>query len=836
MWRRLLTLFLLTTRMKKKSSGSSASKSKTSLTTQKKRYKPNQKIMRWAEEIKKKGLMPTPEEIELQVDFERNQIKDGIERLRKNTKDLENKSYASATVYGHSSIAELLPYLVRHLHETDQRIKERHVGHLLKPIREYILAVDYESSALITLKTIFDQVFSSKPKANLVTNVTTMIGQNLEDECQMRYYEKQYPNLLESIKQNYWHKSIGTKQKVSTTQTLINRKEDVVPWKCWEQHAKVQIGGWLLEAVMTISGWFERIQIVERNKKYAKIVPTEKFMRVQSSVMDMAELFCPLKLPMLIEPKDWHAIHEAGGYYLNEVRRGNPMVRRGKGTLLQGETPVEFLNKIQKTSYKLNTFIADVAEVLYERQIQVGKFIPIIEMPLPPKPVDIADNYDSRKNYRREAAQAYNENAQAYRKACRTRMTLEVMRKFRDKERWYIPYSFDYRGRVYPIPSFLTPQDTDFGKSLLLFSEGSYLHGVDEQWLAFDVATKFGLDKAPMGERIQWAQDNEDLIHAIATDPIGRLSDWEGADEPWQFLASCREYNALLIDCTEQKTHLPVAVDATCSGLQILAGLARDKNTAKLVNVTPSERPQDAYKVIAKSALSDVPPSVKPHMDRKVTKRTVMTVPYNAKPFSNRGYIREALREKGVEVDKEDLTQTVKAVRAAMYREVPGPMKVMDWIEKEVGNAMERGLTHLQWTTPSGFVVHQKLNKRDTKRVRLQLMGECKLSISEMNDQVDVKHHKNATAPNLIHSLDASLLHLATVRWEAPIALIHDSVLARATDMSQLNTVIRETYRHLFAENDYLREFAKQIGAETQPPIVGDLKPENVMASTYFFC
>ena len=39
-------------------------------------------------------------------------------------------------------------------------------------------------------------------------------------------------------------------------------------------------------------------------------------------------------------------------------------------------------------------------------------------------------------------------------------------------------------------------------------------------------------------------------------------------------------------------------------------------------------------------------------MDRKVTKRTVMTVPYNAKPFSNRGYIREALKEKGVEVDK----------------------------------------------------------------------------------------------------------------------------------------------------------------------------------------
>ena len=94
----------------------------------------------------------------------------------------------------------------------------------------------------------------------------------------------------------------------------------------------------------------------------------------------------------------------------------------------------------------------------------------------------------------------------------------------------------------------------------------------------------------------------------------------------------------------------------------------------------------------------------------------------------------------------------------------------------------------------------------------------------------------NATAPNLIHSLDASLLHLSALRFDAPIALIHDSVLCRATDMSTLSTLVRETYMHLFAEHDYLNDFASQIGAETAPPIVGDLEPESVIESTYFFC
>ena len=214
-----------------------------------------------------------------------------------------------------------------------------------------------------------------------------------------------------------------------------------------------------------------------------------------------------------------------------------------------------------------------------------------------------------------------------------------------------------------------------------------------------------------------------------------------------------------------------------------------------------------------------------------------MTVPYNAKPYSNRGYIREALKEKGVEVEKEDLTETVKAVRDAMNVVVPGPMKVMKWIESEVAKAIKAGADDLTWTTPSGFVVNQKLMKKIVQRIQLQLLCNCEIYVAVGDDnKVDLAHHKNATAPNLIHSLDASLLHLSTLRFDAPIALIHDSVLCRATDMSILSTLVRETYMHLFADHDYLNDFAEQIGAKTKPPIIGDLKPESVIESTYFFC
>ena len=214
-----------------------------------------------------------------------------------------------------------------------------------------------------------------------------------------------------------------------------------------------------------------------------------------------------------------------------------------------------------------------------------------------------------------------------------------------------------------------------------------------------------------------------------------------------------------------------------------------------------------------------------------------MTIPYSAKYQLNWRYVKEALEEKGLEPTNEDVTAVTFALRDAVKTIFPGPMAVMSWIEKEVSRIVKEGADHLEWVTPSGFVVHQRIMKRNITRLQLQLLGNCEVYVSDgETDKVDKSRHRNATSPNLIHSQDASLLHLATNQFNAPIALIHDSVLARATDMSLLSSIVRETYMYLFAEHDYLTDFAKQIGAETNPPIIGDLDPSSVIDSTYFFC
>ena len=779
--------------------------------------------------------MPTPADIKRQVDLETKSVQLGIQKLHRQTKKLEEQTYASASIYGSGAVDELMPHIVRHLEATELRLRRGKNGKAYKEISMFLDYISKEEACLIGLKLFIDVVCSKKQSHRTVVHVARSIGDAIENESQMRFYKEKNPEQFKSIVKYRWHSSMGTRQKKTDAQISINRDEDAIKWAKWPVDTKVKIGNWYIDAILSVSGWF---YVRKTKKKSSVIEPSGLFYKYQKEIFELAELFSPLKLPMLTEPNDWGVNGEMGGYYTNQLTRNCQYIRRGLDhPISRGETPVEFLNRIQRTSFKINKFMADVAEHLWERGIQIGKFRPLKDVMTVPKPVDIATNEEARHAYRRRRAEVENEHRIYLKKTVRTRITLETLRMFRDEEKWYLPWSLDYRGRAYPIPSFLTPQDTDFGKSLLQFYEGAFITPEAEEWLAFQVATTYGLDKAPMQERLQWVKDNQSLIHAVAQDPIGTIPQWEVADEPFQFLVACEEYSSCLIDCTRHHTHLPIAVDATCSGIQILSGLARDKSAAKLVNVTPSKCVQDAYAVIAKASQPHIPKELQDVWDRKCVKRVVMTLPYNSKPHSNRQYIREALKEKDHKIEPEVLTQVVQAVRDAMHKEVPGPMEVMAWIEREVGKAFKRGVTELRWTTPSGFEVHQRLNKYNTKRIETILYGErTRISVGEMGDQPDIRHHKNATSPNLIHSLDASLLHLTVLRWDAPIALIHDSVLCRATDMSSLNTIIRETYRHLFAENDFLTDFAKQIGAETEPPIIGDLKPENVMASTYFFC
>lgn len=781
--------------------------------------------------------MATPAEIEQQVEMERTAISRGRSRFKQTTEKLEEQAYASATVYGNSIIRGLVPVMAAKIEETRVKYRSGHNGHHFREVAQYLDEMEAEALATITIKVLIDQLFvlrsrDNRRPPNTVHNVTASVGVAVMREIQMRHYEKEAPGLFNHVKARYWHKAAGTWQKPKVAQQIMTRCN--VDWQRWPYSLRLRLGGFLLDKLMECCDLFTiHCSTTEDRKKLNLVVPSEELLSMRQAILDSALESAVYLWPMLIEPNDWSREHH-GGYLLNDLCKNLSLVRvKGQDAIECGEAG-KFVNRLQKVAYRVNPFILGVANELAERGIGLGKFQPVITMPLPSKPADIAENRESRHRYRRAAAEAMNFNAAAFKRSIRTRVSLEVAGRFVDQERFYLPWSLDYRGRAYPIPSFLHPHDTDFGKSLIRFADESSITPKAVEWLAFQVGTTYGLDKKPMAERKAWAHENAQLLLAVAEDPLGSRALWEAADEPWQFLAAAEEFVACVLKKTRTTTGLPVAIDATCSGLQVLSGLAKDATAAALVNVLPADRPSDAYAVVAQLAAPHVPECVRPHLDRKVVKRVVMTIPYNAKPHSNRSYIKDALIEKGVDFSPQELTQTAKAVREAVNQALPGPMAVMEWIEDVVRERLDAGDQRLEWTSPSGFHVIQNCMESESKQINLHLMGACRITYFQPTNKPHRQRHKNSTSPNFIHSLDAALLHLGFHDFSLPFSVIHDSIWGRATDMDQLASRIRATYATLFKQ-DILQDWADQVQASTKPPIIGDLNVEDVIDSTYFF-
>jgi len=777
--------------------------------------------------------MATPKQISNQYLLEKEAISCGRQRLMDSIQKLEEKNYASASVYGTASISAALPLVIKEIEQSFSKLKKGAAGQHYQPVAKHLSELEPLAIATIGLKVIFDTVFSMKRDSDILANVLVSIGSALESECKFRWYRANYPELMKYIEDKYFHESCGTQQKIAIASVIFGRKDIV--WPSWNIKTRTSLGSWCLNSTIIATGWFTKeIDQKSKRRKVARIVPTPKFNEIREQLIKSAEMFSGIPWPMLVPPNNW-TNDRCGGYITNELMRGHELTRRGNPSLKHGNIPIAFLNKLQQVEYRVNTHVLEVARHFNEKGINVGKFIPITEAYKPSKPPDIEDNKEAKQAWKRATAEAYNADRLNFKRSVRTRTQLEAAEKFKE-DVFYLCWSFDYRGRAYPIPAFLTPQDTDFGKACISFANESPVTESAKTWLAFQVATTFGLDKATMVERIQWVDNNRSLISKIATDPIGSRPEWEDTDEPWQFMASCHEYYHCCIECDKQTTGLMVAVDATCSGLQILAGLAKDQSTAELVNVCPNSKPSDAYKAVAEEAKKYVPKELHHWLTRKTTKRTVMTIPYNATKSSSRIYIREALKEQGYEPTSEQVSIVVEAVYKSMDAIVPGPMRVMRWIKTHVGQYIRNGATEVEWTTPSGFVVNQQRNKRETERLDLQLLGRTQVSLTVGKGEPCPTRHKSSTAPNLIHSLDASILHCSFQQFDEPFTVIHDSILARAGDMGEINRLVRETYQRIFTQDCWLTRFGEIIQATEPPPIVGTLDPKIVADSTYFFC
>lgn len=732
-----------------------------------------------------------------------------------------------------------------------------------------------ELVAYLTLREAINFSHGGAPLFRLARHVAGA----LEDEVRMAAFDEAAPALYRTVERDVKRKSWDAEHAELVYAAAARAAEIELPR--WPTTEKVHIGIRLIDLLIEATGLVDvSDRPMRRNKTVKYVQATEAGQSWMSTYNEKAGLLRPALAPTVVPPLPWKGT--IGGGYLTHAVRPFAVVKRTfrahvdalKVATSTGQmAPVyRAVNAIQETPWRINRRVLGVIQEADERGIPLpGLPLPDPE-PLPPKPDDIGSNDMAKRAWKEAAKAVYERRAENVGRRLELSQLLTVCREYRDEERIFFPHQLDFRGRVYAVPNALHPQGSDRAKALLHFAEGKPVGKAGLHWLAIQGANTFGFDKASFEEREAWAWQHAEMASLCASDPF-QWSWWTEADSPWCFLAWCFEWSAMMGMASDQGegfiSHLPIALDGSCNGLQHFSAMLRDPVGGAAVNLVPADKPQDIYQRVADRAterLRDLLPDnekgwfargwIDFGLNRKITKRPVMVLPYGGTMSSCMEYTRAAVREQikeGKENPFGDELPKAEAFLAGVIWSAIGDVvvaarEVMGWLQQVARIAARHGQP-IQWVTPSGFVAHQEYRDLRHRRVKSRLRGSLiYLSHFEQTDQLDPSRQALAISPNFVHSMDAAAMMLTINRCLddgiRSFAMIHDSYGTHAADTERLAGHLRRAFVSMYEEHDVLAEFLASVRASlppdaaqalSPPPNRGVLDLHQVHQSAYFF-
>ncbi len=460
--------------------------------------------------------------------------------------------------------------------------------------------------------------------------------------------------------------------------------------------------------------------------------------------------------PMIEEPRPWSATQRGG--YKYTLAETIPLVRNAPATDADPLCPpvvYQALQALQSTAWRINRAVLAEARAAHDWTTLEGEL---------------------RDQERQER-----------------RILEEATREAEHDAPLYFVHALDFRGRVYPVGTWLTPQGPDLARALLEFATGC------------------PLDASAIATLRQYA---------AGIDP---------ADDRWLARAAALELER--VDQGEP-SHLPVWQDASANGLQHMALLLREPRLWSHVSGAPGVA--DVYQTIADELTARLEASRSAsakkilavfggRIPRAVAKPPTMIFGYGGTETRFRERFREWLPR--------DLASWFASVTwEILATGVTAPaVELRDWFQSFGAAIAQRSHGKpASWHVPgTGFPAHQRLNlEPHVKRLTFEWDGR-KYAVSAPVDatrRLDKADHARSLAPNVIHSLDAAHLMMTVTAFRrlfpaAPVATVHDNFGTWATHAARLGAQFHVALVHLYGgDHNPLEDLAQQFRDQVLPP------------------
>lgn len=609
--------------------------------------------------------------------------------------------------------------------------------------------------------------------------------------------------------------------------------------------------------------------VLKHKESKTLIVPLPWFKEWIEHKIKSGELITSYHTALIEKPIEWTGL-TGGGFHTERFKypliKADVDISRYYGVDMSAT--IKAVNRLQNTKWRVNKRVLEVLNHVRDNNLTWGAMPhnkTVNKTPYPYPDTEFKHLTEAQqahvKIWRKAAAQEYDEKVAEDSKYMSMFRVLSEANRFKDYPELYFSYFLDFRGRAYPIASNLHPQGTDYVKALLEFSEGKPITNLDsEMFLAMQGANSWGNDKETFINKHKWVLENEHDIIKCAENPYHPNSMWLKCDtDPYLFLAFCFEWADYRKYGYNFKSHISVAMDGSCNGLQHLSAILFDEVGGKSVNLTNNTLKGDIYNDVANVTIKLLEANSEPMakrllefgITRKAVKRPVMIVPYAGTIRSCRSYIKEEIVSKGaISVFKEDFNEALNLYSETVWEAIGMVIlkgrEVMTYLG-DLARAVvkETRSTDIEWTTPNGFKVIQRRVKENKLNIETPLgnLTSSKTLRTTANIRTDitaVQKHSTGIAPNFVHSLDSCHLQNTVNLMDSgtSLAMIHDSFGTHAADSRQLFDNIRRAFYDMYKNGDVLHNFIKQqpsVELDTPVPNTGKLQLSEVLLSEHFF-
>ena len=831
---------------------------------------------------KKDTLLDTPEDRadaydnadsleEIQTIHEMAGIDEGIKRYRDSL--LDPKLKLSDTVAGRKIFADMMRTLVPALEAAQEDAIEgiANGGKGSRPVWWWHISfISAEKLAMMAIKTILgvrtQDYQHGRPATAICLEIGVAVRQQMEFE---RWMQKSKKTSEETGGPDLAAKLISRAKNFNQRQWgNWTRKIDEIETLDWTREQRGHIGAKLLQLVVTNTGGFFILKYVQmRGKTQRQVYLSDGCHAMIEDIHSRVEVVAPAVKPMLIPAKPWAWSKQLGryegGYCMVKVDFIRGGLHKHTAALHDpvSQTTLDAANLLGATAYRVDETILDVSMEIYNQGLGIIEYLP------KPDPVAIPDRLEddvwSTMTKRERASWKYSLTKVHAKNASDVSKRESAIRKFhlsndhRGLELFH-PIKMDTRGRFYYTTPDWNPQGDGLARGTMRFSKGIALGSRGLYWLAVRLCNTYGNDKITFDEMQVWAGEHHDLIEDSATQPFDGFQFWASADSPLEFLQTCIEWTAATgrDDPENFLSTLPVHQDGSNNGLQLMSLLGRDPVGAKLTNCSSEDARFDIYSETADVVKEMIAEDIRMghrteeahrwvgNVTRASCKRACMTTSYGVTP---RGIQDQLISDGFVDKLDGDVLKNAGYLRdklvAALQQTVVASRPIMTYFQQTASALAEKNKP-MSWITPAGTKVQQSywnVSKSDIKTV----MGSYFLWDENPLGGLNSRKQTLAASPNVIHSLDAALMHRMIVDLKSQgvtdVCAIHDSFAVHPSNVDTMRDTIRSTAANIFSGDWIADEFHPYVERYAgsadlpEPPTQGTFDPQEVLKAPYFF-